>query len=218
MKPKTIIVLLFISTLAFSCFQQEKNPKTFSFYEPIETENIVDALTYADLYIFNHHLGELEKDFTVSLIVEEWKNQQLINSDMLFSVSLSSSVPEDIEKVNKLPAKVRTKIEPQNDSIVVAAVALNDVAKSFHIYLTETYDRIKYVPYFPIRYADKTWQTDKNIPLVFYGSMWLDKEYDFYRFSNRSYLTGREDDEVRQELLSSSPHYYIIGCRMQEIK
>ncbi len=218
MKPKAVIFLFFITSLTFSCSQQEKNPKTFSFYEPIETENIVDALTYADLYIFNHHLGELEKDYTVSLIIEEWKNQQLINSDTLLSVSLSSSVSEDVAIDNKIPAKVRTKIEPLSDSIVAVTVALNDVAKSFHIYLTETYDGIKYVPYFPIRYADKTWQTDKNTPLVFYGSMWPEKEHGFYRFSNRSYLTSRENDEVRQELLSSSPHYYLIGCRVQEIK
>lgn len=190
--------------------QQEKSPKTFPFHEPIETENIVDALTYADMYIFNHHLGELEKDYSVSLIAEEWKNRQLINSDTLFSVLLSSSVSEDTEKHNKLPAKVRTKIEPQNDSIVVATVALNDTAKSFHLNLTETFDGEKPVPYFPIRYADNSWQTNKNIPLVFYGSMWPDKEHGFYRFSNRSYLTSREDDEVTRELLSSSPHYYIV--------
>lgn len=207
--------LLFVIVLTVSCVQKEKAPKTFSFHNPSETENIVDALTYADMYIFNHHLGELEKEYSVSLITEEWKNRQLINSDTAFSVPLSSSIIENIGEHKKLPAKIRTKIEPQNDSTLFVTLSLNDTAKSFHLHLKETYDGIKYVPYFPIRYVDMTWQTNKNTPLVFYGSMWPDKEHGFYRFAHRSYLTGRENDDETGELLSSSPHYFIIACRVE---
>lgn len=202
--------------LTVSLNAQEKTTKTFSFHNPPETENIVDALTYADMYIFNHHLGEIEKDYRVSLIAEEWKNRQLINSNTLFSVPLGSSVFEKTGKENKLPVKVRTKIEPLNDSILDVTVALNDTTKFFHLHLKETYDGVKYVPYFPIRYADKWWQTGRKIPLVFYGSMWPDKEHGFYRFSNRSYLTTRGNDEITRELLSSSPHYYIVVCRVEK--
>ncbi|WP_436415267.1 DUF5041 domain-containing protein [Petrimonas sp.] len=60
-----------------------------------------------------------------------------------------------------------------------------------------------------------TTERDKNTPLVFYGSMWPDKEHGFYRFAHRSYLTGRENDDETGELLSSSPHYFIIACRVE---
>lgn len=216
MALRKILSLLFVISSTISCVQKGEATKTFSFHNPPETENIVDALTYADMYIFNHHLGEIEKDYRVSLIAEEWKNRQLINSDIILFAPLSSSIMENIGEHEKLPAKIRTKIEPQNDSTLFVTISLNDITKSFHLHLEETYDGIKYVPYFPIRYVDMTWQTNKNTPLVFYGSMWPDKEHGFYRFSNRSYLTTRGDDEITRDLLSSSPHYYIIVCRVEK--
>lgn len=216
MVSKKILSFLFLIVSTISCVEQEKTSETFSFQNLPETENIVDALTYADMYIFNHHLGELEKDYRISLIDEEWKNRQLINSDTIFSVHLSSSVLENTGKDDKYPARVRTKIEPLSDSVSLITVSLNDTTKSFQLHLEETYDGIKYVPYFPIRYADRTWQTDKNIPLVLYGSMWPDKEHGFYRFAHRSYLTSRENDDETHELLSSSPHYYMMICRVEK--
>ena len=50
-------------------------------------------------------------------------------------------------------------------------------------------------------------QLGEFTPLVALGSYWYDEEYDLYRFCGEDEL----DPDLSAGMLSSSPHYYVLG-------
>ncbi len=54
----------------------------------------------------------------------------------------------------------------------------------------------------------------KFIPLVLYGSYWIDKEYGYLRFCGANEM----DPDMSTELLEDTPHYYVIGVEINKVK
>lgn len=54
----------------------------------------------------------------------------------------------------------------------------------------------------------------KFIPLVFFGSYWLDEKYGFFRFCGAMEIGA----DMGQEYIESTPHYYAIGVEIKKKK
>lgn len=54
----------------------------------------------------------------------------------------------------------------------------------------------------------------KFIPLVFFGSYWLDEKYGFFRFCGALEIGA----DMGQEYIESTPHYYAIGVEIKKKK
>jgi hypothetical protein len=54
----------------------------------------------------------------------------------------------------------------------------------------------------------------KFIPLVFFGSYWVDEEYGFLRFCGAMEIGA----DMGQEYIESTPHYYAIGVEINKKK
>jgi hypothetical protein len=54
----------------------------------------------------------------------------------------------------------------------------------------------------------------KFIPLVFFGSYWLDEKYGFFRFCGALEIGA----DMGQEYIESTPHYYAIGVEINKKK
>ena len=52
----------------------------------------------------------------------------------------------------------------------------------------------------------------KFIPLVLYGSFWLDKKYNVFRFCGEREI----DPDMSTEILKYIPHYYVIGVEFKK--
>ena len=57
-------------------------------------------------------------------------------------------------------------------------------------------------------------EEEKFIPLVFFGSYWLDEKYGFFRFCGALEIGA----DMGQEYIESTPHYYAIGVEIKKKK
>lgn len=55
---------------------------------------------------------------------------------------------------------------------------------------------------------------DTFIPLVYYGSAWLDKDFGFFRFCGESILNPKMTDR----LIKDVPHSYVVGITITKIE
>lgn len=51
-----------------------------------------------------------------------------------------------------------------------------------------------------------------NIPLLLYGSGWVDERFGMIRFCGEKEI----DPDMKAEILSNLPHYYIVGLEMKK--
>lgn len=54
----------------------------------------------------------------------------------------------------------------------------------------------------------------KFIPLVFFGSYWVDEKYGFFRFCGTKEIGA----DMGQEYIESTPHYFVIGVEINKQK
>ena len=214
MKPKTLLTLLLVAATLLAQAQQKNDYPPFV---KVEIGDIKEALRYLDVHIYKHDIGTFDGKPNISIIVEEWKDFKLVDSKVRMSLSLESTLPEDKDIDKQTTNVVRTISVAKNDSLLIVEVAINDIMQPFYLRLKEMAEG-KHLPYFPVPYKNKSIEMNKNTPIMLYGTMWYDKENNFYRFCGRDYLTDEDDDDDAKELLTSSPHYYIISCRVEQSK
>ena len=53
-----------------------------------------------------------------------------------------------------------------------------------------------------------------NIPLVLYGSGWVDEQYGFMRFCGEREIDGNDKTGM---ILSNVPHYYVVGVELHKV-
>ena len=68
----------------------------------------------------------------------------------------------------------------------------------------------------PLKYSLRPFKIDsfeksKFIPLLMYGSAWWDKDANIYRFCGEKELSS----DMKSEIFSHSPHYFIIGVEFK---
>lgn len=215
MKPKTILTLLLVA-MSIAAQGQEKNDYTP--FVKVEVGDIKEALRYLDVHIYKHDIGTFNEKPNISIIVEEWKDFKLVDSKVRMSLPLESTLWEN-DDMEKQPTNiVRATSVAKNDSLLIVEIAINDIMQPFYLRLKEKAAEGKHLPYFPVPYKNKLVEMNKNIPIMLYGTMWHDKEYNVYRFCGRDYLTNEENDEDTKEFLTSSPHFYIISYRIEKPK
>ena len=54
----------------------------------------------------------------------------------------------------------------------------------------------------------------KFIPLVFFGSYWIDEKYGFLRFCGANEIGA----DMGKEYIESTPHYFVIGVEINKKK
>ena len=59
-----------------------------------------------------------------------------------------------------------------------------------------------------------TFEEGKFIPLVFFGSYWIDEKYGFLRFCGANEIGA----DMGQEYIESTPHYFVIGVEINKKK
>lgn len=63
-------------------------------------------------------------------------------------------------------------------------------------------------------YSVTKWRLGVEIPLLVFSSSWYDKKYDIERFCGAVDLSN--DKAATDELLHSSPHYFVINYKISE--
>lgn len=215
-KQVLLIVLLFFAVIGVKA--QDNEEKSYLPFAEVEIGDIEEALRLIGINIYKHDIGIIGKNPEIKIIVEEWEDFKLVNSWTGLTMPLESTFmpgsSNDIQKNNI----IRTTSIAKNDSLLIVEIAVNDMLRQFHLKQKKLDTENRHLPYFPVPYKYKQVQQDKNIPLVLYGTMWYDENFNVYRFCGRNYLTDEADDEATEELMLSSPHYYIISYWIENSK
>lgn len=215
MKTKQLLFILLFSYIGIGIYAQDNGERSYLPFVELDNKDIEDALRHLGVNIFKHDIGIIDKSAEIKIIVEEWENFALVDSWTALNLPLEHSFMSENRNDEQKNNVIRATSISKNDSLLLVEIAINDMPRAFHLKQKKFDTENRHLPYFPVPYKNRKILQNKNIPLMLYGTMWYDEGFNVYRFCGRNYLTNETDDEATEELMSSSPHYYIISCRIE---
>jgi len=221
---KLLVILTLIVTLALSIQSQEVKKDTRSQLEKeasndldnikkISILDLIEALEVSGIGIHKFKLGEFDKKYYFSLILEEYVDNKLILTDTLIAVNNQYHYYEGnkgdkyyLDYIDQI--KIFTKDEEDMSRIYLKTYGWT-TKKEIKFKKTEAKQF-----YIWRRYSSTNWVLDKKVPLLVCASSWKDG-------NGRQRFCGVVDlsiDKKRtEELLSQSPHYFVISYKVSEL-
>lgn len=204
---------------------QEKAPQVIK-SEP-QLEDIYNVLEAMNVHIFRFDLKEfLNKTYTVSLYVDEYEKgkspKQAHSIRLGKNIASLDEVPEEhrqaFRKIKHIPEgkneweeikELAIYLRKTDDSTSVCTIHVPGVMQGgtpLKLRPVEKYHSYNYYPR-PFKFQAAKETEHFKIPLVLYGSAWLDKKYDIIRFCGEREI----DPDMKAAILEDIPHYYVIG-------
>jgi len=181
--------------------------------EKISSLDIVQAMEFAGIRIFKFYLGEFDKKYNFILTIDEYVANQLVKTDTILDDDNEYHYYEESSEIYFLnyidQIKIFTKEEENKLSFSIYTYKQNFK----HVLSVEKTDENQF---FNLRsYTNTIWQLNKKIPMLIFASSWKDKKYGFQRFCEAVNLV--ENDKDTEELLSFSPHYFLLSYTVSEV-
>ncbi len=222
------VVLLSLFLTGFASAQQ-KAPQVIK-TEP-QLEDIFNVLEAMDTHLFRFDLKEfLNKVYTANVYIDEYNADQ--SPKRVHTIRLGSNinsldeVPEEhrqgFRKIKNIPEgkneweaikELSLYLRKSNDSTAICTINIPDGMRSgapLKLKPIEKYNHYIYYPR-PFKTQEITDTEHFKIPLVLYGSAWLDKKYDVIRFCGEREI----DPEMKAEILQYLPSYFVIGIEFK---
>lgn len=175
--------------------------------ELVTTLDLLQAIEMAGITINKFSIGSFDREYTIRVIKEEFKDGIVIETDTILQTSnkysyfVKGKEGYYVSYIDSL--KIFTKEEVSSLTLKFRTYAMS----SKEIIKFEKYDKDSF---YNIRsFVDTEWKQNDKIPLLVYASSWEDTEYGYNRFCGVVNL--RKNEASTQELLSSSPHYFMIS-------
>lgn len=195
--------------------------------------DLCDALaTTLDLRVFRFDLKAfLQETYTVGLYIDEYKNGQPqrrirtmklgkniesladLPEHLRESYRQDKQIPEGENEWNNIGELLLYLTKP-NDSTAMVTVNVPGVMKGRHFLNLNPVEGTKRI-YYQVRpfSFDETEPADLlTIPLLLYGSAWMDHEHRIMRFCGETHI----DPAMKAQMLPHLPHYYIIGVEFRK--
>lgn len=230
-KNKLTAILLCLS-LAGIANAQEKSPQVIK--SELQVEDIYNVLEAMDIHIFRFDLKEfLNKTYTVNIYIDEYEKgkspKQAHRIGLGKNIQSLNVVPEEhrqaFREIKHIPEgkneweeikELAVYFRKSNDSTSVCTVNVPGAMQGrapLKLQPIEKYHSYNYHPR-PFKFQTIKEEEHFKIPLVLYGSAWLDKKYNIIRFCGEREI----DPEMKAEILKDIPHYYIIGIEFKSDK
>ncbi len=179
--------------------------------DQITNLDLVQALDIAGISINKFDLGEFDKKYKILIIIDEFKDGKNIKSDTILNQNNTYTYFERGEKDYYRAYIDQIKIFTQSEDTTLTLY--------FNTYKMRFREEIHFDKYYEdsfyhLRaYIDTKWLANEKVPLLVYASSWLDKKHGFQRFCGVVNLS--KNDKDTNELLSSSPHYYMVSYHVK---
>lgn len=175
--------------------------------DKITTIDLLKALELSGISINKYNLGVFDKEYDLAVIVDEFKEGKNVKSDTIM-------------KANNLyvhfqPGQKDYYTDYIDQIKIFTKLADTTLTLSIETYAQGTRKIIDYKKYskesfYNLRsYGETKWSLFEKIPLLVFASSWKDEKYGFQRFCGVTTLA--KDNKDTDELLTSSPHYYVIS-------
>ena len=228
MRKHALAAFICIS-LALTANAQE-GPKVIN-TEP-QLSDIYAVFDVLNIHLFRFDLKEFLTDvYFVTMYIDEYEAGKEVKRGNTIRVD------KNIVSLNDVPAEYRDEIRKQKNipqgknewdhikELSLYVTKPNDSTARFSINIPEamsTNQQVKLRPvgaskrYFyqlvPFTFKAMEKQEVMKVPLLLYGSAWEDTKNGFIRFCGEREI----DTDMKAELLSDMPHYYIIGLELKK--
>lgn len=186
----------------------------YNMYQSDKVSNLdlIEALELSGITINKFYFGSFDKEYNFIIIIDEFKDSRIVNSDTVLNDNneyhyyTMGSKEVSTDYIDQL--KIFSKIE---DSTLIFYFKTYGLSFKKEI-IFKKYDKKSF--YYFRSYIDTKWALNEKIPLLVYASSWLDKKGGFQRFCGVVNLS--KNSEKTNELLASSPHYFMISYLINE--
>lgn len=227
-KTKLTIALLCLSFAGIVSAQQT-SPQVQKM-EP-QMEDIYNVLEAMNIHIFRFDMKEfLNQVYAVSIYVDEYENGQtpkrLSTRYLGNNIESLDNVPEEhrqtLREIKQIPEgkneweeikEISVYLRKSNDSTAVCMINIPGSSRQgvpLKLRPVEKYHSFHYRP-LPFKLQPISQQGNLKIPLLLYGSAWLDKQHNIIRFCGENEI----DPEMKAKILNNIPHYYVIGIELK---
>lgn len=174
--------------------------------DQITTLDLLEALQLSDINIHKYHIGFFDKSYNMLIVIDEFKDGLNINADTL-KFSNEYNYTKDHGKTFYKDYIDQIKIiSKSEDSALLVKIETYGMAIGKRI----PFKKYSKESMYSMRsYKSTQWVLNEKIPLLVYASSWKDEKYGFQRFCGVVILSKK--DKGTEELLKSSPHYYMIS-------
>lgn len=225
------LLLAAVMGIALSSYVKAQNASTVIRTEP-QVSDIFEVLKTMNINMFCFDLSAYLNDiYTVKLYIDEYEDGKKVKE------AGSSQLGKNIESLNDLREEIRDgfrklKQVPEGkdewDNIKELSLYItkpNDSTAMFTINIPgvlKTNKRVQLHPVSeqklylydsrPFKFNEATQKDSINIPLVMYGSYWVDTKYNVIRMCGEKEI----DPEMKAKILQNLPHYFVVGLELRK--
>lgn len=234
MNMRKTLLLITACMLSFQIATAQEKPQVKR-VDP-QTSDLFKVLETMDVFMYRFDLREfLNEKYNITAYIDEYEPgkepQRIYNANLGDNIRSLSEVPEeyreDFRKEKQVPEgkdewenikEMSVYIKKQNDSTGVFTIYIPEgITANKRVALrqveSEGFKTYFYQPR-PFKFNETGIEDGQETPLVLYASAWVDKEYKFIRFCGEMEI----DPEMKAEILTYVPHYYIVGLKFQKVK
>jgi len=186
---------------------QNKKEDRHNIYESDKITNldILQALDLFGIKIHKFNIGVFDKEFKISLVIEEYSKSVIIETDTIFNGRNTYSFYENDSRFNDFITQLKVFTEQKTNQLKLKIVTNGWSFQRNFDYAIKEKDQFYNLRY----YSNSQWQIDKKVPLLVFASSWKHKKYDIQRFCGAAQLN--EEDAETKALLNLSPHYFKLS-------
>lgn len=179
--------------------------------DEISTIDLLHALEVAGISLFKFDLGRFDRPYDFRLLADLYQDGAWQRTDTLLAASNQYAYFEKgteayfLDYISQL--KIISRTDDNAATLHIRIPSHLDAARS--LALEKTAENQFFVWR---RYLDTHWEPDRKVPLLVFASSWKDERSDYHRFCGVVHL--REGEAGTEELLSSSPQYYVISYQV----
>lgn len=193
----------------------------------IGVEDIVDVLNVMHVKMFHFDLRPFLVDtYEVQVYVEEHEKGKVPKRVEQFRMGKNKELLKDFWSDKDLPedAEVRDKITDlslfltgRNDSTTLLTIKIPNVMTTNVVLKLHPLgkDKVYFYEDRPYILRNNPDADSLNIPLILYGSGWVEEQYGFMRFCGEREIDGNNKNGM---ILSNVPHYYVVGVELYKKK
>jgi hypothetical protein len=226
-KISFIVFILVAGVVSAQGYKKDQRPQSVkedpdNYYQSssITTADLLKLLEFARMELFKFRLKPFEKPYKLAVKVDEYKNGKPVGSENLYLVG--NNAYTHYRKEDRKEGKQPPLYFDYIDQLTFFSRQINDSATAMQLQTYAAGDGMRlnkeikrqFQSYHWRRYTKYDWELNKDIPLLVYASSWYDEKNKVERFCGVVDLSL--DEKLTNELLTSSPHYYVISYRVEE--
>lgn len=199
-----------------------------------QLQDVLNVLEDMDIHIHRFDVSQfLDATYQMEIYVDEYKNHQKTGRTHHFDLGKNicslDEIPEEhkegFRKAYKIPngekewdnikeISIYIRQDEKNDSTAEIRISCPNVGTQGFRFTLYPADGRDFYSYHTRPFAFHAIQTadEMKIPLLLYGSAWAEPGTTFFRFCGENEI----DPEMKAEILRHTPHYYIIGIRLNK--